>query len=139
MILRKLALSTLIFGIAGTLSGVVSAQTPPMSSAAELTAWDTDHDGSIDLTEAKQAGAAKFDSLDTDHDGTLDRSELASTRLGKDTFSKADLDKDGTLSKDEYLALVEARFNRADSDHDGTVSAAELKTKSGHALAALLK
>jgi hypothetical protein len=49
------------------------------------------------------------------------------------------VDKDGTLSKDEYLALVEARFNRADTDHDGTVSAAELKTKSGHAFAALLK
>jgi hypothetical protein len=139
MMLRKLALSTLIFGIAGILTGVVFAQTPPMSSAAELTVWDADHDGSIDLTEAKQAAAAKFDSLDTDHDGTLDRSELASTRLGKHTFSKADLDKDGTLSKDEYLALVEARFDRADSDHNGTVSAGELKTKSGHALAALLK
>jgi Ca2+-binding EF-hand superfamily protein len=112
MILRKLALSTLMFGITGTLTGVV---------------------------EAKQAGAAKFDSLDTDHDGTLNMSELASTRVGKNAFSKADLDKDGTLSKDEYLALVEARFNKADSDHDGTVSATELKTKSGHALAALLK
>jgi Ca2+-binding EF-hand superfamily protein len=137
MILRKLALSTLVFGILGA-TGAALAQTPPASSVAELRAWDADQDGTIDLAEAKKAGGAKFDSLDADRDGTLDMGELASAKVSKATFSKADLDKDGTLSKDEYLALVEARFNRADKDHDGTVSAAELKTKSGHALAALL-
>jgi Ca2+-binding EF-hand superfamily protein len=37
---------------------------------------DSDHDGTVDLNEAKAAAAAVFDRLDRDHDGTLDRREL---------------------------------------------------------------
>ena len=138
MSLRKLTVTALVLGIAGTLTNVAMAQAAPQSSTAQLKAWDTDHDGTLDLAEAKKAAEAKFDSLDTDHDGTLDKKEMAAAVHGT-SFSKADADKDGTLDKSEYLALVEARFKAADTDHDGTISDAELSTKAGQALVRLLK
>jgi hypothetical protein len=138
MTLGKLTLSALALGLAGTACGIATAQAAPLSASAQLKAWDTDQDGSIDLSEAKKAAEAKFDRLDTDHDGTLDMKELASTGIHRMSFGKADSDNDGTLDKSEYLNLVEARFNAADPDHDGTISKAELSTKSGQALARLL-
>jgi Ca2+-binding EF-hand superfamily protein len=103
-----------------------------------LGALDPDHDGTLDLNEARNAATALFDRLDTDHDGTLDKKELKG-RLGGSAFTASDPDRDGTISKDEYLALVEKRFKAADPDHDGTVSAAEAKTSAGQALLRLLK
>jgi Ca2+-binding EF-hand superfamily protein len=138
MTLRKLTLTALAVGLAGTVSGIATVQAAPPSANAQLKAWDSDQDGSIDMAEAKKAAEAKFNRLDTDHDGTLDMMELASTGIHKMSFSKADSDKDGTLDKSEYLNLVEARFNAADPDHDGTISQAELSTRSGQALARLL-
>jgi Ca2+-binding EF-hand superfamily protein len=79
--------------------------------------FDTDHDGTVDLAEAKRAASGVFDKLDTDKDGTLNTREL---------------------SKDEYLAVVEPRFKSADADGDGSVSAAEFATPTGRALARLL-
>src|ERR1700691_1765229 len=128
----KLTVTALILGIAGAVTTIAPAQAASASSTAQLKAWDTDHDGTLDLAEAKKAAEAKFDSLDTDHDGTLDKKEMAAAVHGT-SFSKADADKDGTLDKSEYLALVEARFKAADTDHDGTISDAELNTKAGQA------
>jgi hypothetical protein len=135
----KLTVTALILGIAGAVTTIAPAQAASASSTAQLKAWDTDHDGTLDLAEAKKAAEAEFDSLDTDHDGTLDSKEIAAAQVHKMSFSKADLDKDGTLDKSEYLALVEARFKAADTDNDGTISDTELSTKAGQALARLLK
>jgi hypothetical protein len=100
--------------------------------------FDTDNDGTVDLTEAKQAASELFDKLDRDHDGTLDKRELSS-RLSAKQFAAADPDHDGTLTKDEYLALVAQRFAAADADHDGTLDAKEFHSSAGYALARLLK
>jgi hypothetical protein len=129
-------ISRSMVGMAG-LAGMGAAQAASASTGPDLKTWDTDHDGTMDLTEAKRAAEAKFDRLDSDHDGTIDRKESVGA-IGKATFAKGDVDKDGTLDKSEYLNLVEARFNAADTDHDGTVSESELNTPAGKALARLL-
>jgi len=99
--------------------------------------FDTDHDGTVDLAEAKKAATETFGKLDTDKDGTLDLKELHG-RLNRKEFAAADGDNDKTIDKDEYLALVERRFKAADADGDGTVNAAEFDTPAGRALARLL-
>jgi Ca2+-binding EF-hand superfamily protein len=136
--LRKLSIPALVLGMTCTLTAISTAQADPQSAAANLKAWDSDHDGTVDLAEAKKAAEAKFDSLDTDHDGTLDMKEMAGTGVHAMTFKKADKDGDGSLDKSEYMGLVEARFKAADTDHDGTVGDTELSTKSGQALSSLL-
>src|ERR1700759_933034 len=102
-------------------------------SSRSLKMLDTDHDGTVDLAEAKSAASALFDKLDRDHDGTLDKRELRG-RLNAKEFADADPDHDGTLTKDEYLALVERRFNAANSDSDGTLDAKELSSAVGRSL-----
>jgi Ca2+-binding EF-hand superfamily protein len=99
---------------------------------------DTDHDGTVDLAEAKAAASALFDKLERDKDGTLDKRELAH-RLSAKELAAADPDHDGTLTKDEYLAVVAQRFSAADPDHDGTLDAKELRSPAGRALLRLLK
>ena len=99
---------------------------------------DTDHDGTVDLDEAKKAASALFDKLDRDHDGTLDKHELG-RRLSPKEFAAADPDHDGTLSKDEYIAVVEQRFKAANSDNDGTLDEKELSSKAGRNLLQLLR
>ena len=107
----------------------------PANSLQEL---DTDHDGTIDLNEAKSAASALFDKLDRDHDGTLDRRELKGRLSAKD-FATGDPDHDGTVTRDEYLTIVEKRFNAANSDNDGTLDAKELNSRPGRALLRLIK
>ena len=97
-----------------------------------------DHDGTVDLAEAKTAAGALFDKLEKDHDGTLDDKELHG-RISAKEWAVADPDNDKTISKDEYLAYVEVLFKKADPDNDGTIDAKELKSPAGHALLRLLK
>jgi hypothetical protein len=135
MMIRKLAATITVIGIAGLASmgaGLAASMGPDLKS------WDTDHDGTMDLAEAKKAAQAQFDALDTDHDGTIDRNESV-TLGGSASFIKADTDKDSTLDKTEYMNLVEADFKAADADHDGTVSELELSSPAGRSLARLLK
>jgi Ca2+-binding EF-hand superfamily protein len=99
---------------------------------------DTDHDGTVDLAEAKAAASALFDRLEHDKDGTLDKREL-SGRLSTKELAAADPDHDGTLTKDDYLAIVEQRFKAADPDHDGTLDAKELSSPAGRSLLRLLR
>ena len=123
-----------------TIGGLIGAVTPTLAQPKKpslITRLDTDHDGTVDIAEAKKAGAEVFDKLDTDKDGTLTVTELHG-RLSRKEFAAADGDADKTLSKDEYLAVIERRFKSADADGDGTVSAAEFGTPAGRALAALL-
>jgi len=114
----------------------------PVSAASARSSavgmFDTDHDGTIDLMEAKKAASALFDKLDRDRDGTLDRRELGA-RLSARDFAAADPDHDGTLSKDEYLRVVEDRFTAANPDKDGTLDAKELASAAGKALIRLMR
>jgi len=111
---------------------------PPSFAASALSEIDTDHDGTIDLAEAKAAASAVFDRLDGDHDGTLDAKELKG-RVARADWPAADPDHDGTVTKDEYLAFVERAFKRADPDNDGTIDAKELRTKAGQVLLRLFR
>jgi Ca2+-binding EF-hand superfamily protein len=119
-------------------AGSLPAFAKPRHADDSLPMLDTDHDGTVDLDEAKKAASALFDKLDRDHDGTLDKRELAG-RLSAKEFAAADPDHDGTLIKDEYLAVVEQRFKAADPDRDGTLDAKELASKAGRSLLRLLK
>lgn len=114
------------------------ATTAPARSQSLLKALDPDNDGTVDLTEAKDAATKVFDKLDRDKDGTLDKKELRGRLSAKD-FAAADPDKDGTIDKAEFLAVVEQRFTAADPDKDGTIDAKELKSAAGKSLAKLLK
>lgn len=99
---------------------------------------DTDHDGTIDLNEAKAAAGATFDKLDTDKDGTVDTKELKG-RLSRADLKAADTNMDGKLSKEEFLANVNGRFNLSDPDNDGKLDAKELRSPAGKKLMQLLK
>jgi hypothetical protein len=116
---------------------VASAAPVGNALSAALQRLDSDHDGTIDLNEAKAAASAVFDRLDRDHDGTLDRRELRG-RLSAAQFAAADPDHDGTLSHDEYMALVEMRFNAANPDKDDTLDAKELRAPAGRNLLRLV-
>lgn len=133
MISRRKAVIVTVTSLIGVAAPVFAWARSP-SPIARL---DTDHDGTIDLSEVKKAAADLFDRLDTDKDGTLDIKE-SKGRLSRKAFNTADPDKDRTLTKDEYLAVIEQRFKAADPDHDGTVSVAELRTPAGRALLRLL-
>jgi Ca2+-binding EF-hand superfamily protein len=108
------------------------------SARDPISMFDTDADGTLDLTEVKKAASSLFAKLDPDHDGTLDKRELAG-RLSAREPSAADPDHDGTLTLDEYLSVVEKRFNAANPDGDGTLDAKELRTPAGRALLRLLR
>jgi Ca2+-binding EF-hand superfamily protein len=131
---RRLAFSLAI----GTLLAAAWPALARSGRSTPIRMFDTDHDGTIDLAEARTAAGAAFDRLDRDHDGTLDRRELGG-RLSAGEFAAADPDHDGTLTRDEYLALVAQRFAAADPDHDGTLDAGELNSAAGRALVRLLK
>ena len=108
------------------------------SSINIIGAWDSDHDGTLDLSEINKAAEAEFDKLDVDHDGTLDMKELG-RRVTKAEFRAADKDKDGTLDKTEYISIVAERFHAANRDHDTTIEAKELHTAAGRRLEALTR
>jgi hypothetical protein len=133
MISRRKVLACAAIGVIGSAHQAFAKGAKP--SPAER--FDADHDGTVDLVEAKKAATDTFTKLDNDKDGTLDFKELGG-RLSRKEFAAADGDKDKTLDKDEYLKLVEQRFKAADADGDGSVSAAEFGTPAGRALARLL-
>ena len=89
-----------------------------------LKALDTNHDNSIDLTEANSAGSALFDRLDVDRKGSLGQTELAGRVNAEDL-------KYGPLSKAQYLAIVEGHFRKADANHDGKLDINELTSAAG--------
>ena len=125
--------------MAMAITALIGAATPARAKDSTLVGqFDTDHDGTVDLAEAKKAGSDMFDKLDADHDGTLTFKELHG-RMSRKEFAAADTDKDGTLTKEEYLAVVEQRFKAADKDHDGTLVNWEFHTLKGRALVRLLR
>ena len=138
MISRRTAILALTAGalLAGGLPAMAQS-----NHVSLIKRFDTDNDGTVDLTEVKKAASELFDKLDRDHDGTLDKREL-SMRLSIEQIKRlaaADSDHNGKLTKDEYLAVVEQRFRAADADHEGTLDAKEFHSSAGVALARLLK
>jgi hypothetical protein len=138
MKLRTIKTLTLASLLAVSLPAFAVMNASPSFAASALASLDPDHDGTVDLTEAKAAASALFDKLEKDHDGTLDHKELHG-RISDKEWAVADLGNDKTISKDEYLAYVEALFKKADPDNDGTIDAKELSSPAGHALLRLLK
>ena len=122
----------LAFLLIGSVPAAASAQGKSRAGGADavLQQWDADHDGTLDLAEAKKAAAAKFDALD--------RQELRGV-LGAKAMREANTDKDKTIDKNEYAALVEKRFKAADKDNDGTLDKKELNSSAGRALLRLLQ
>jgi EF-hand domain pair len=133
--LKTLTLASLL---AVPLPAMAVMNASPSFAASVLASLDPDHDGTVDLTEAKTAATALFDKLDKDHDGTLDHKEMHG-RISTKDWAVADPDNDKTISKDEYLAYVETLFKQADPDNDGTIDAKELKSPAGRELLRLLK
>jgi Ca2+-binding EF-hand superfamily protein len=122
----------------GGAPAAAATRAAPQSTRGALQSLDTDHDGTVDLAEAKAAASKLFARLDRDHDGTLDRRELRGRMVSKE-FAAANRDRDGTLDKAEYLAAVEKAFRAADRDNDGTLDANELSSPRGRVLLRLLQ
>jgi EF hand len=139
---RQVGRRTFMFAIAAVVAGfgLAPMQGVPAAAATRsvLQSLDTDHDGTVDLAEAKAAASKLFGKLDRDHDGTLDRRELRGRMVSKE-FAAADGDRDGTLDKNEYLAAVEKAFKSADRDNDGTLDSKELSSARGRVLLRLLQ
>jgi hypothetical protein len=131
MISRRKILACAAIGVIASANQAFAKSSKP----SPVERFDTDHDGTVDLAEAKKAATETFNKLDGDKDGTLDLKELGG-RVSRKELAAADGDHDKTLDKNEYLALVEQRFKAADADGDGTVNAAELGTPAGRALLA---
>lgn len=130
--------ASISIAVTSFLLAVTPLQAFAAKTAPDLTTLDPDHDGTVSLAEAQQAGAAKFGALDPDQDGTLDKKELKGV-LSKHAFKKADGDSDGTIDKSEYSAKVDAAFKKADPDGDGTLDAAELSSRAGQKLLKLIQ
>jgi Ca2+-binding EF-hand superfamily protein len=137
MTVKTLTVASLL---AVSLPAMAVMNASPSFAASVLASLDPDHDGTVDLTEAKTAASGLFDKLDKDGDGdgTLDHKEVHG-RISEKEWAVADPDNDKTISKDEYLAYVEVLFKKADPDNDGAIDAKELSSPAGHALLRLLK
>src|SRR5260370_7945624 len=102
MISRRNAILTAITGLAG----MGAAHSAFAKKPSPVASFDTDHDGTVDLAEAKKAASDLFDKLDAARDGTLDINELQG-RLRRKDFATADPDNAKTLTKDDSLPALE--------------------------------
>src|ERR1700736_5701741 len=67
MISRRHAVAVTIVGLIG---GSSEALARTKKESSPVTRFDTDHDGTVDIDEAKKAPSDLFDRLDTDRDGS---------------------------------------------------------------------
>lgn len=132
------SLSALLLGCCVIAIAVPASAETKVAGCAEMTAFDPDSDGTMDLNEAQNAATALFDQINPDKDGTLDEKEV-SGRLTNAQLQAADPDKDGTLDKAEFLKVVEQRFTAANPDKDGTIDCKELETAAGKSLQSVIK
>jgi hypothetical protein len=135
MNLQRAALALALSAGAVLMCGAAYAEGGKAGTPARyMKAIDADHDGTIDLKEARKAASAHLRHLDKDGDNTLDSKELSRLGLDQKAFARADPDRDRTIDKREYMALVDRHFKAADPDHDGTLSAEERDTRAGRPL-----
>ena len=119
---------------------------------ANFAATDTNHDGSLSLSEVQALQAkelagleaqvqaklqAAFKQLDTNKDGQLSFKEFAATASGikanetpQQVMQKIDTNHDGKLSAAEFKAPRLAAFDRVDANHDGVITADEARRAS---------
>jgi hypothetical protein len=126
------------FAVVLCIACMVSQTFAASRAGGPLQSLDTDHDGTVDLKEARAAAAATFDRLDRDHDGTLSAWELRG-RMSARELAAEDPDHDGTLTKEEHAAAVEKRFKAANRDKDDTLDGRELAFRPGHAFLRLVR
>ena len=92
MISRRKILACAAIGVAGSANQAFAKSSKP----SPVERFDTDHDSTVDLAEAKKAATETFNKLDGDKDGTLDLKELGG-RLSRKELAAADGDHDKTL------------------------------------------
>lgn len=139
MNLQRAALALALSAGAALMCGAAYAEGGKAGTPGRyMKAIDADHDGTIDLKEARKAASAHLRHLDKDGDNTLDSKEMSRLGLDQKAFARADPDNDRTIDRKEYLSLVEQQFKAADPDKDGTLSSDELNTKAGRALMRLI-
>ena len=85
MISRRKILACAAIGVIGSANQAFAKSSKP--SAVER--FDTDHDSTVDLAEAKKAATETFNKLDADKDGTLDLKELGG-RVSRKELAAAD-------------------------------------------------
>merc|ERR1719219_2223137 len=91
---------------------------------------DKNHDGFIDLNEAKQASAKDFVEADWNHDGKLSFEEIKSYKHNflKEMFNYDDKNHDGFIDLNEEKQATEKMFNETDWNRDGKLSFEEIKS-----------
>ena len=115
------------------------AATAPAWSQSLLKTLDPDNDGTVDLTEAKDAATKLFDKLDGDQGRHARQEGIARPPQRQGFRRRRTPTRTARSTRPEFLAVVEKRFTAADPDKDGTIDAKELKSAAGKSLAKLLK
>lgn len=87
--------------------------------ARNLHRFDTNHDGTLTLTEALTARQARFALLDTDSSKTLTVKEVSNKAASRRRAAAPDGDNQPALNR------ISKRFSRVDSNHDGVITPTE--------------
>jgi hypothetical protein len=114
MISRRKILACAAIGVIGSANQAFAKSSKP--SAVER--FDTDHDSTVDLAEAKKAATETFNKLDADKDGTLDLKELGG-RVSRKELAAADHPIAGSLFR-----LMICRASQTTSDQHRACSEA---------------
>src|SRR5258707_1671537 len=133
MRLRHIGISLAVLGLA--VSGPAARA---QSRDDKFSAWDTNHDGRLEIGEM-QANQANFRAMDCNHDGYLSREEFTNryqcdennasaaavpvppvTQV-EDEFTRLDRNRNGVISQGEWTAGADS-FRRYDRNNDGRIT-----------------
>ncbi|MEO1311373.1 MAG: hypothetical protein AAFV51_10460 [Pseudomonadota bacterium] len=143
-----------VFAASAALAALASAAALA-DDAQQLSAMDTDKNGSVSRDEMTAYASSVFAKLDTNGDETVSfeemkadaeadrkqlreqtgrrrgpRAEQLKARMDdalKSSFDSLDKDDNGSLSLKEHLAAYEPSFNKADANKDDIVDADEMR------------
>ncbi len=87
---------------------------------ADLTALDTDGDGTVSKAEYDAFAGFAFETMDKDGSGELSPDEVDDFVVG-DAFKMLDDDGNGSVSMSEFTAEMDGDFASADEDGDGAL------------------
>jgi Ca2+-binding EF-hand superfamily protein len=90
--------------------------------------FDTNGNGSIELSELPARMQTHLSAADTNHDGTLSPDEMSAFRQSQRDarFARMDTNHDGSISSEEAGERAWTFIGRADADHNGVVTRDEL-------------